>query len=146
MYKVLRTWGLAAMLAVGASAQDASDITGRYEFLDARDWVQVIHEGGKLRGYISRHNPDGDGGYLEHLFSRGSYDGHRLTFTTRSVHATWFEFDGTVQRGAVADRTHDGFLVIRGKLTRYRSDAEKKVTAESREVEWKLLAEKEGNP
>jgi len=55
------------------------------------------------------------------------------------VHAVWFEFKGTVERGAGKNPGDEAYYVLKGTLTENTSDGAKKVTAHPREVELKMF-------
>jgi hypothetical protein len=129
------------------------EITGMYRFLGSGEFVQIsvqrlernedekgeeepADSGFRVRGFISRRgdSPSNRGAVLEHFFSEGHLRGAELGFTTRPVHGVWFEFAGRVERGTAAARTADGYLVLRGRLTRYQEDAEGNAGASHREV------------
>jgi hypothetical protein len=85
------------------------------------------------------------GAFLNHFFQQGKIEGHDLSFTTQTIHGTWFEFKGRIDRGPGKDRTQEGFYVLKGTLTENDTDAAKKVSTKSREVEFKLFPEDAGN-
>ncbi len=111
-----------------------------YSFTREGEFVQItMEEQGKLTGFISRYGDlDSDrGAFLDQFFKTGTTDGTKLDFTTEEVHGVWFEFHGTIGRGNGKTPDDEGYYVIRGKLSRYAKDAEKKPSAESREIEMK---------
>lgn len=125
------------------------DISGTYHFLRKGEFVHInIIEfvrdeddpaaGSEYRvtGFLSRlgDSPSNSGAVLDHFMARGELRGNQLTFTTRSVHGVKFEFSGVVERGKAAERTQEGYFVLRGKLTRYTEDAAGQTTQSSREV------------
>jgi hypothetical protein len=87
---------------------------------------------------VSRYG-DGEsdrGAFLDQFFKEGKLDGKRLTFTTQTVHGVWFEFKGTVERGAGRTPGDEGYHVLKGSLTENRTDG-KTVSTKSREVSFK---------
>ena len=136
---------LVLLTVVSAAPQAMSppidDYSGMYTFLREGEFIQVtVEEQGKVSGFISRFgDSDTDKNeFLDQLFESGKLDSGRLTFTTKNVHGTWFTFDGTLGRGAGKKPEEEGYYVIRGTLTRFRSDADKKnTTQDSRRVEFK---------
>ena len=115
------------------------DISGMYTFLREGEFVQVTIEEGGVSGFVSRFgDTESDRGtFLDQFFDRASYDGGKLTFTTKTVHSTWFEFNGNVVRGNVPSPAKEGYWVIKGTLIQYTKDPEGKTSAKSREVEFK---------
>src|ERR1700740_1845293 len=100
---------LACMLSSGQNtapnppaANPASDSSGMYSFLRDGEFVQLtVEEQGRVTGFISRYGDlESDrGAFLDHFFKTGKLDGNKLSFTTETVHGTWFDFKGTVERG-----------------------------------------------
>lgn len=121
------------------SAADADDASGMYSFLREGEFVQVTLEDGKVTGFVSRYgDSDSDKNtFLDQFFSKAALDGNKLTFTTKAVHDLWYEFAGTIERGTAKAPTDEGYRVLRGKLTQFTSDLNKKVTSKTRDVEFK---------
>lgn len=143
MHKILALLlliGSACVAQTASSAKSAAtgdDISGMYNFQQEGEFVQInVEEGSRVTGFISRYGDSaGDKGeFLDHTFSKGELKGNHIRFTTRTVHGVYFEFDGTVVRGDAKDVSAEGFHVLRGKLTEYTEDENKKMTAKSREV------------
>jgi hypothetical protein len=67
--------------------------------------------------------------------------GHDLSFTTRQLHGVWYEFIGKFARGTGKTKADDGYYVLRGTLKELSTNADKTVSARSREVVFKLLAQ-----
>ena len=111
-----------------------------YTFLRDGEFVQVtVEDAGKVTGFVSRYG-DGDsdrGAFLDQFFKQGKLDGNKLSFTTETVHGVWFEFAGTVDRGEGKSPADEAYHVIKGKLTDFRTDADKKVSSKSRDVSFK---------
>lgn len=123
-----------------AATPDKNDISGMYTFLKDGEFVQINQEeGGVISGFVSRFGDDETDKktFLDQFFSRASLKGDQLEFTTKTVHGTWFEFKGTVQRGPGKTPADEAFRIIKGKLTRHKIDAKGKESAESREIEMK---------
>ena len=115
------------------------EITGMYTFLREGEFVQITVEEGKLSGFVSRYGDrDSDrDAFLDQFFSKGSLDGKKISFTTKSVHGTWYEFAGDIGRGDAKTPDKEGYWVIRGTLKKYSEDENKHVSAESRQVAFK---------
>ena len=157
MGKLLQLLALGTLLAVAGSAQQAStpaapptqiapaeDFSGMYSFLREGEFVQItVEDAGHVTGFVSRYgDSDSDHGeFLNHFFKQGKLEGHDLSFTTQTVHGTWFEFQGKIDRGPAKTRAQEGYYVVKGTLTESATDAAKKVTSKSRDVELKLFPE-----
>jgi hypothetical protein len=134
-----------------APAED--DYSGMYTFLREGEFVQItVEDAGRVTGFVSRYgdSESDHGAFLDHFFKQGKLDGHDLKFTTETVHGTWFEFNGKLDRGPAKSRAQEGYYVVKGTLTENVTDAAKKVSAKAREVEFKLFPEdavsKDGTP
>jgi hypothetical protein len=118
----------------------ASDYSGMYSFLRDGEFVQVtVEDQGHVTGFVSRFGDlDSDKGeFLDQFFKSGKLDGNKLTFTTETVHGVWFEFAGTIDRGPGKNPGDEAYYVLNGKLTQYTTDADKKVSAKSRDASFK---------
>jgi hypothetical protein len=114
-------------------------ISGMYTFLREGEFVQITVEEGKLTGFVSRYGDresDKDA-FLDQFFSKGSIEGNKISFTTKPVHGTWYEFAGEVNRGEGKTPNSEAYWIIRGTLKQYDEDELKHVTAKSREVIFK---------
>src|SRR5262245_2408478 len=126
------------------SAAAAEDISGMYTFVKEGECLQINLDQEGVSGFISRMGEsDTDrGSFLDHFFTVATVKGHDVSFTTRAVHGIWYEFKGKFERGAKAkSKSEDSFYVLRGTLTEFSADADKKTTSRSREVEFKLMAQ-----
>lgn len=117
----------------------AGDYSGAYSFLRDGEFVQLTVEGEKVTGFISRFgDSEADKGvFLNQFFKSGKLEGDKLSFTTDQVHGIWFEFSGNVVRGEAKTPADEGYYVLRGTLTRFNTDSEKKTTSQARSVELK---------
>lgn len=144
-------FGLAALLLapvtllVVAEAQSvppstaSEDYSGMYSFLKEGEFVQItVEEKGKVSGFISRYGDTAadKGIFLDQFIREGRSDGAKLSFTTEGVHGVWFSFEGTFSRGKGKTPDAEGYYVLRGNLTRFSTDADKKTTSQARQVEW----------
>jgi len=120
-----------------------------YTFLQEGEFVQItVEDAGRVTGFVSRYG-DGTsdrGVFLDQFFKEGKLDGKKLTFTTQTVHGVWFEFKGAFDRGEGKDPADEAYLVLKGTLIEYRSDAEKKTSSKSREVTFKSFPRDVENP
>ncbi len=150
---VLICWMLlmSSLLVVGqtkpnpAPAPDASsNYSGMYSFLQDGEFVQVsVEDAGRVTGFVSRYgDQESDrGAFLDQFFKQGRLDGKNLSFTTETVHAVWYEFKGTVERGPGKNPGDEGYYVLKGTLTEYTTDVNKKTTSKVREVVLKQFPE-----
>jgi len=122
-----------------APAKPAEDYSGMYSFLREGEFVQLTVEDAGVSGFISRFgDSDSDrGAFLDQFFKQAKLEGNRLEFATEIVHGVRFEFKGTVERGEGKGPSEEAYHVLRGTLTEFRTDADKKVTVKSREVMFK---------
>lgn len=118
------------------------EYSGMYTFLKDGEFVQItVEDEGRVTGFVSRYG-EGEsdkGAFLDQFFRSGKLDGNKLNFTTETVHAVWFEFKGTVERGEGKKPGDEAYYVLKGTLTDNAADAEKKVTSHSREVALKMF-------
>jgi hypothetical protein len=123
----------------------AEDISGMYNFLKEGEFLQITVEKEAVTGYISRMgDTDSDGGvFLDQFFAKADVQGHNVSFTTRQLHGLWYEFTGKFDRGPGKTKADDGYYVLRGTLKELSTNPDKTVSARSREVVFKLLAQPE---
>jgi len=122
-----------------APAAPPADISGMYTFLREGEFVQIDVDGGVVSGFISRYgDSEADrGAFLDQMISKGSLEDNKLTFSTRPLHGVVYEFKGMVERGEGKAPGAEGYYVLKGTLTQTTTNAEKKATANSREVVFK---------
>ncbi len=123
-----------------APARPAEDYSGMYTFLQDGEFVQLtVEDEGKVTGFVSRYGDlESDrGAFLDQFFKQGKLDGKKLNFTTETVHGVWYEFKGTVERGEGKNVGAEAYYVLKGTLTQYSADANKKTSSKSREVAFK---------
>jgi hypothetical protein len=127
-------------------ARPGREYSGMYSFLKEGEFVQItVEDEGRVTGFLSRYG-DGEsdkGAFLDHYFRSGKLEGNKLAFTTETVHAVWFEFKGTVERGEGKSRADEAYYVLKGTLIDNTSDGAKRVTAHSQEVLFKSFPEDE---
>jgi hypothetical protein len=131
----------------GPATPNPQDISGMYTFLREGEFVQItIEDGGHVNGYISRYgDSDSDkGAFLDQFFKDGKLTGTNLTFTTNTVHGVWFEFKGAIERGEGKAPGDEAYYVLRGSLTQYSTDSDKKTTSKQRDVVFKEFPQNAG--
>ena len=118
-----------------------------YTFLREGEFVQItVEDAGQVTGFVSRYGDSASdqGAFLDHFFKQAKLDRRDLTFTTETVHGTWFEFKGQLDRGPAKTRAQEGYYILKGTLTANATDAAKRVSAKAREVEFKLFPDDAG--
>ncbi|HXM63896.1 MAG TPA: hypothetical protein VN950_23750 [Terriglobales bacterium] len=118
----------------------AADYSGMYSFLREGEFVQItVEDAGKVTGFVSRYgDSESDrGAFLDQFFKQGKLEGTKLSFTTDTVHGVWYDFQGTIGRGEGKTPSDEAFYLVKGTLTEYHTDADKKVTSKSHEVQFK---------
>ncbi len=111
-----------------------------YSFRQDGEFVQItVEDAGRVTGFVSRYG-DGEsdkGAFLNQFFKQGKLDGQKISFTTDTVHGVWFEFNGTIERGLGKNPGDEAYFVLKGPLTEYRSDVNKKTSSKSASVAFK---------
>ena len=142
-FLLLLSCALVQPALLGAQSVPAAapeDYSGMYSFLRDGEFVQItVEDKGRVTGFISRFgDSESDKGvFMNQFFKSGKLDADKLTFTTDSVHGVWFEFAGTAVRGPGKKPDEEAYYLLRGTLTRFGTDAEKKTTSQARTVELK---------
>ena len=110
-----------------------------FSFLREGEFVQLTVEDGQLSGFVSRFgDSDTDKGqFIDQFFDKASIQGEHLTFKTKTVHAVWYEFDGTLTTVTGKQKGDEGYRVLRGKLTMHTADAKGADHASEHTVEFK---------
>jgi len=130
----------AAQTTTAAPSAAPDDYSGMYSFLKDGEFVQItIEDKGLVSGFISRFgDSESDRGtFLDQFFKAGKCEGDNLSFTTESVHGVWFSFEGHFDRGPGKKSDEEAYYLLRGALTRFATDAEKKTTSQVTQVELK---------
>jgi hypothetical protein len=124
-----------------APAKSTEDYSGMYTFLKEGEFVQLSVEDGQLTGFVSRYgDEDSDkGAFLDQFFKQAKLEGKKLTFTTQTVHGVWYEFKGTVERGAGKKVGDEAYYLLKGKLTIHKTDPQGRVTSQVHEVVFKAF-------
>jgi hypothetical protein len=123
-------------------AKSGKEYSGMYSFMEDGEFVQItVEDEGRVTGFVSRYGAgeSDKGAFLDQYFKSGKLDGNKLTFTTETVHAVWFEFKGTVERGEGKNPGDEAYFVLKGTLTENSSDGAKKVTSHAHEVVLKMF-------
>jgi hypothetical protein len=125
-----------------SNTNDGRAYSGMYTFLKEGEFVQIsVQDAGHVSGFVSRFG-DGEsdkGAFLDQFFKNGKLEGNKLSFTTEVVHGVTFDFKGTIERGEGKNPGDEAYFVLKGTLTESASDVNKKVTAHSKEVLFKMF-------
>ena len=157
MARVCRFLFITLMLSAFSTAQNpapnpptpkpGNEYSGMYSFLQDGEFVQVtVEEESHVTGFISRYGDleSDKGEFLDLFFKSGKLDGKSLIFTTQTVHGVWYEFKGTVERGAGKTPGDEAYYVLKGTLTQNNADADKKTSSKSRDVTFKSFPQDMG--
>ncbi len=119
-----------------------------YAFLQEGEFIQLtIEEENRVTGFVSRYgDSESDrGAFLDQFFKQAKLEGNKLNFATATVHGVWYEFKGTVERGEGNKAGDEGYYVLKGILTQFSTDANKKTSSKSREVAFKSFPQDLGD-
>lgn len=125
-----------------AETKTGPEYSGMYTFLKEGEFVQItVEDAGRVTGFISRYGSgeSDKGAFLDQFFKTGKLDGNKLTFTTEIVHGVSFDFNGSVERGEGKNPGDEAYFLLKGTLTEKSTDVNKKVTAQSRDVVFKMF-------
>lgn len=141
---------LASQNCAGQAAPAAlEDYSGMYSFLKEGEFIQItIEDKGAVSGFISRFaDSESDRGtFLNQFVKSGKAEGAKLTFITENVHGIWFTFDGAFERGTGKKPDEEAYYLLRGTLTRFSTDADKKTTSQVTQVEFKSFPRETSPP
>jgi hypothetical protein len=129
-------------------AKTAEDYSGMYSFLKEGEFVQLtVEDGGQLTGFVSRYGDDDSdkGAFLDQFFKQAKLDGRKLSFTTQTVHGVWYEFKGTVERGAGKSVGDEAYYVLKGKLAQHTTDPQGRATTQVHDVVFKAFPQNLGD-
>jgi hypothetical protein len=132
----------AASSSTAPAATAGREYSGMYTFLNDGEFVQItVEDEGRVTGFVSRYGEgeSDSGAFLDQYFRSAKLTNSQLSFVTETVHGVWFEFKGTVERGAGKNRVEEAYYVLKGTLTSNTSDAQKKVTSHPQEVALKMF-------
>jgi len=85
------------------------------------------------------------GVFLDQFFKQGKLDGENLSFTTQTVHGTWYEFKGAIERGEGKNPGDEAYYLLKGILTQYSTDSNQKASSKSRDVVFKSFPQDMGS-
>lgn len=142
---------LAATQNPAGPGHQFAEASGMYSFEREGEFVQITIEQFTpkrdvtkplaVTGFISRYaDTESDrGAFLDYFITKGSLDGDHIAFTTKTVHGIYYEFKGTIARGATATKDKDGYYELRGTLTQNLVSPDKTVSPRTREITMKLF-------
>jgi len=92
-------------------------MTGEYEFLKPGDTLAILEEEGKLKGYIDvMQGEDESSDVLSYQIAVGTRGGDHVEFKTAKIHEKYYQFKGTIARGAGRTPKEPDFLRLTGDL------------------------------
>jgi hypothetical protein len=124
------------------------EYSGMYTFLQEGEFVQLtVEDDGRVTGFVSRFGElESDHGvFLDQFFKDAKLEGKKLSFTTQTVHGVWYQFKGSVERGAGRNPGDEAYYQLKGALIQYATDANKKVSSKSRDVVFKSFPQNLGD-
>jgi hypothetical protein len=127
-----------------AKQPQAENYSGMYTFLQEGEFVQItVEDAGQVTGFISRYGDEESdrGVFIDQFFKEGKLERQNLSFISKIVHGVWFEFKGTVEHGSGKTPNDEGYHVLKGTLTEFRTDVNHKTTSKSRQVLFKSFPE-----
>jgi len=125
------------VIAAQSAPTPPDNYSGMYSFLQDGEFVQIsVEEEGRVTGFISRYGDlESDrGAFLDHFFKQGKLDAKKLAFTTETVHGVWYDFKGAFERGQGKNPGDEAYYILRGTLTQFSTDSNKRTSSKSREV------------
>ena len=122
------------------------DISGMYTFRKDGEYVQItVNPQDKsatkeVSGFISRYGDEASDKdlFLDHFFTEGKLKDTELTFKTRVVHGVSYEFTGVASRNPKKKANEEGYLEIRGMLTKKKTSSDK-TTSEEEQLTMRLF-------
>ncbi len=120
-FSTLGAWG---NLKAQSTAGQLSDITGDYEFLEPYNTLAILQEDEMLKGYIDvlQGQSESDA-VISYPLTIGERKGDHVEFRTRTIHAMYYRFWGTVQRGKGNKKNDPDYLELVGELQTIRHDS-----------------------
>ena len=130
-----------AVTAQTASRQSAApDYSGMYAFLQEGEFLQLtVEDNGVVTGFVSRYSDPGANHktFVDHFFKQARLDGTKLVFTTEIAQNVSYEFNGIIERGEGKKPGDEAYYVLKGSLTQYKIESDKKTTPKKQPVELK---------
>lgn len=125
----------------GPASTAIGDFSGTYSFLREGEDLQINVQNGKLDGFLSRYGDSetDNSVLLQHLIEKSSVTGDAVSFTTSKIHGVWFDFKGKVRHGDGKAAADEGYYLLEGAITRYDTAPDGKVSAKSREAQFRSL-------
>jgi hypothetical protein len=102
----------------GGTSSLTDDASGEYSLGEPGEVIEIILQGKRLDGYISRlGDTDSDfGAPLTFFFDHTAVRDNRISFTTWQVHGVWFSLEGTIDSRKERGSAQDGLYVLTGEL------------------------------
>lgn len=111
---VAAAWGT---LKAQTTSSQIQDITGNYDFLKPYNTLAILQEDTMLKGYIDVYQgKSASSAILSYPITSGERKGNHVEFRTRTIHAMYYRFSGTVQRGKGKMKGEPDYLELVGEL------------------------------
>ena len=135
-------------MAVAKESQASSvieDMSGFYGFLGPHDTLAILEEEGSLKGYLDVFQaPEESDDILSYQIRLGTRQKERVEFKTGTIHAKYYRFAGTIERGKGRNENDDDYLRLVGVLSTIMVESDTgKETAQQQDVilKWKPRTE-----
>lgn len=149
-------WVAVALVALGAwvsmkaqsAASKVDDITGDYQFLEPYNTLAILQEDEMLKGYIDvlQGQSESDA-IISYPITIGERKGDHVEFRTRTIHAMYYRFSGTAQRGSGKKKGDPDYLELVGELqTITKNSVTNQQTVERKQVIFKSKGKTEREP
>ena len=121
---VLAALAAAGSLKAQSAATQVSDITGDYEFLQPYNTLAILQEDQMVKGYIDvlQGQSESDA-IISYPITIGERKGDHLDFRTRTIHAMYYRFSGTVQPGKGKKKGDPDYIELVGELQTIRHNS-----------------------
>ena len=160
-HPLLRLWLMVAWIAVACTtlaaggnlkAQPAtnqvSDMTCDYEFLEPYNTLAILQEDQMVKGYIDVLQGESESdAILSYPITIGERKGDHVEFRTRVIHAMYYRFSGTVQRGKGKKKGDPDYMELVGELqTIQENSVTNQETVDRKQVVFKSNGNTEEEP
>ena len=138
----------AGSLKAQSAASQVSDITGDYDFLQPYNTLAILQEDQMLKGYIDvlQGQSESDA-ILSYPITIGERKGDHVEFRTRTIHAMYYRFSGTAQRGEGKKKGDPDYMELVGELqTIHHNSVTHQDTVDRKQVVFKSKGKNEREP
>lgn len=111
---IFAAWG---SLKAQSASSTVGDITGDYEFLHPYNTLAILQEDQMVKGYIDVLQGESESdAILSYPITIGERKGDHLDFRTRTIHAMYYRFSGTIQHGKGKKKGDPDYIELVGEL------------------------------